>query len=523
MVDPATSASGIQSAAITSSPPPPQNYMDIQFLGRDIGQLATANIDIGQATQQQANSQLSPVQQGELAWVIEQETSWTTQVADFTAQFSSGAMALDAIQPAVAELGRKAGLDQTTWGASLQQILDTPGLATSFTAGLQEGMLNGAKDMVVGIASLAGRAVQYGADVGLAGDVGDFVRNTAKSALPETVQGWLRTSSVGQAMNAVLPSDRRGDVSTAALQDMGNAAKNYFASHSASQIADDVGNAIDKAWDGLEADHAKAVAQGPQAEARWWGETVGRVTFEVAATFVPVAGVAGKASKGAQVIDGTADAVRILDAAGDSVRATDKTGDIVRAGDALTDTARAADNLDEAALAARATQLTQQSAKVGKNSVEWTLDGAGRPVEAHATLREVFVKAPRSSAEKAAQVEVGGAARLATDQGGHVIGHRFVKDQGLKNLFPQNANLNNSGFKKVENEMADWITAGGEVSVDIKLKDIVDGRPGKIEIAYEVIDPKTGDVIFDNMKQFNNVAGETFDRVPSGQMQQYFE
>ena len=39
------------------------------------------------------------------------------------------------------------------------------------------------------------------------------------------------------------------------------------------------------------------------------------------------------------------------------------------------------------------------------------------------------------------------------DQGGHIIGHRFMDDQGTKNLFPQNANLNKSAFKTMEKRM----------------------------------------------------------------------
>jgi hypothetical protein len=43
---------------------------------------------------------------------------------------------------------------------------------------------------------------------------------------------------------------------------------------------------------------------------RWWGQTVGRIGFEVAATFVPVAGVAGKLAGGARAADAAVDVAR---------------------------------------------------------------------------------------------------------------------------------------------------------------------------------------------------------------------
>ena len=66
----------------------------------------------------------------------------------------------------------------------------------------------------------------------------------------------------------------------------------------------------------------------------------------------------------------------------------------------------------------------------------------------------------RSQIEKDLQQTVSGTARLADDDGGHIIGHRFMSDQGTKNLFPQNANLNRSAYKKKENEWADRLDWG---------------------------------------------------------------
>ena len=54
-------------------------------------------------------------------------------------------------------------------------------------------------------------------------------------------------------------------------------------------------------------------------------------------------------------------------------------------------------------------------------------------------------------------------ARAEGDVGGHIAGYRFVKEQGAKNLFPQEANFNNSAYKTMENEFADWTKSDKQV------------------------------------------------------------
>ena len=156
--------------------------------------------------------------------------------------------------------------------------------------------------------------------------------------------------------------------------------------------------------------------------------------------------------------------------------------------------------------------VNQISAKVGKNDVTWTQNAAGETIGAKASLNEVFSGASRSSSEAADQLKAGGAARLSDDVGGHIIGHRFTKDQGIKNMFAQNANFNNSAFKKVENEWADWITKkGGSVDVEVKLVGNNPARPDKVEVSYQLKDA-SGNVVHDVFETFKNQAGQTFDR-----------
>ncbi len=102
-----------------------------------------------------------------------------------------------------------------------------------------------------------------------------------------------------------------------------------------------------------------------------------------------------------------------------------------------------------------------------------------------------------------------------TDHAGHIIGHRFVQDQGLQNLFPQNAKLNTGAYKTLENELADWIEAGGEIKLNVKLHEYENGRPAEIEVSYEVFDSVTGDPVYKNTKLFNNDNNQSFSRISS--------
>ena len=122
----------------------------------------------------------------------------------------------------------------------------------------------------------------------------------------------------------------------------------------------------------------------------------------------------------------------------------------------------------------------------------------------------MFSGASRSSKEATAQGQA--AARgIADDVGGHIIGHRFVKDQGIRNMFPQNAQFINSAFRKLENEWADWISKkGGSVEVDVRLVGDT-GRPASVEVRYKLVDAD-GNIYKTRAHEFDNTAGQTFKR-----------
>jgi len=161
--------------------------------------------------------------------------------------------------------------------------------------------------------------------------------------------------------------------------------------------------------------------------------------------------------------------------------------------------------------------VTTTTGHIGANTVTWTNDSLGRPIRAEADLGEVFSGLERSAAETRAQREAGDRG-VDGDHGGHIIGHRFVKDQGLKNMFPQDGNFNVSAYKKLENEWADWIDAGMEVHATVELSPRQQDRPDQVRVAYEVVDPADGRVVYDQRVTFRNEAGQEFDRVPRADM-----
>ncbi|TWI06141.1 DNA/RNA non-specific endonuclease [Luteimonas cucumeris] len=166
---------------------------------------------------------------------------------------------------------------------------------------------------------------------------------------------------------------------------------------------------------------------------------------------------------------------------------------------------------------ARTTGITE---RVGDNTVTWTVDGQGRPIRAEADLSQVFTDLERSNAETDAQREAADRG-IEGDHGGHLIGHRFVTDQGLKNLFPQDGNFNVSAYKTLENEWADWIDSGMDVRIRIDLSPAGQDRPDRVRVSYEVVDPASGDVVYDQRVTFRNEAGQKYERVPLADMANY--
>ncbi|MEH8017233.1 DNA/RNA non-specific endonuclease [Rheinheimera muenzenbergensis] len=195
-----------------------------------------------------------------------------------------------------------------------------------------------------------------------------------------------------------------------------------------------------------------------------------------------------------------------------------KPGGGVTTADSGSATTAAHSNTDTPANTAAATQSVTE--RFGDNEAVWVIDEQGRPVSVTATLSSSYSEA-RTSQEKQHQRTVGGDARLSSDDGGHIIGHRFMSDQGLKNLFPQDANLNRGAYKSMENEWEDWTKEGYEVKLGVRLDPPGSDRPDNIYTKYRVYDPVSGDMVFEREHEFNNQHGEAFERVSRKDMKNF--
>ncbi|MDB0525044.1 DNA/RNA non-specific endonuclease, partial [Ralstonia solanacearum] len=156
--------------------------------------------------------------------------------------------------------------------------------------------------------------------------------------------------------------------------------------------------------------------------------------------------------------------------------------------------------------------LNTITSTVGRNTATWTVDASGNPLSVTGTLRESFSGAIRSAAEVRAQSDVA-ATGVEGDQGGHLIGHRFVLDQGAKNLFPQEGNFNMSAFKTIENDYARYTAQGYQVDFSHALGefDSITGRPGSVSVNFEVTDAN-GSLVDTFADKFLNRPGQTYTR-----------
>jgi hypothetical protein len=267
-------------------------------------------------------------------------------------------------------------------------------------------------------------------------------------------------------------------------------------------------NAAKALWNGATAGYQDAAQSGD------WSKFAGRAVVDVGSLFIGV-GEANAVAKGAQGANAAVHAAEGLNAVGHAAEGLGAAG---RVAEGLNGAARGSHALTDAARGANAaSHVTEVAGTAGKNTVKWTVDAEGHTIKAEATLKEVFAKEPRSSAERNAQAAAG-AAGAADDVGGHIIGHRFVKDQGPVNMFPQDVQFNNSAYKKMENEWGDWVKKGKEVDVQVSLSGGTPTRPDRVNVRYEVTDPATGETVFSRAKVFKNEAGETFDRVRAKDM-----
>lgn len=161
--------------------------------------------------------------------------------------------------------------------------------------------------------------------------------------------------------------------------------------------------------------------------------------------------------------------------------------------------------------------------RYGENEVTWTVNENHETVRAEAVIREIPAKKERPNEENELTANVGHEGGRtgdfpANDNGGHIIGYQFLHDQGLINMFPQNSEFNQRIYTQFETEMRQWVEAGAEVRAQVEVGTPgADGtvqwggsRPSRVEVSYQVVDPKTGRTIYENDVRFRNEQGQSF-------------
>ncbi len=148
---------------------------------------------------------------------------------------------------------------------------------------------------------------------------------------------------------------------------------------------------------------------------------------------------------------------------------------------------------------------------VGNNTVTYTMDANGNTLSASGNLREYFSGGVRSTTEIQAQADAA-AKGITGDQGGHLVGYRFLPEQGAINLFPQEGNFNMSAFKTIENDYARYIDQGYQVNFNHTLSDFSSiGRPGSLSVTFSAVDIQ-GNIVDSWVGQFQNQAGQIYVR-----------
>ena len=138
------------------------------------------------------------------------------------------------------------------------------------------------------------------------------------------------------------------------------------------------------------------------------------------------------------------------------------------------------------------------------NGNVYTTDDQGRIISCEATPKST----PENPRDNKAQEQSGGEDRRDGDQGGHIVGRDMGGDSGAGNLVPMDGRLNQSDFKRMENEIKKALSDGKDVTTKTEFTYSGDSkRPDKITVTV-TIDGKVTVYTFDN-----NLDGSLMEKV----------
>ena len=135
----------------------------------------------------------------------------------------------------------------------------------------------------------------------------------------------------------------------------------------------------------------------------------------------------------------------------------------------------------------------------------YTTDDKGRIISCEANPK----LSPDNPRDNEAQLQVGGENRRPNDQGGHIVGRDLNGDSGNGNLIAMDSKINQSDYKRMENDVKTELDAGKNVTMKTDITYSGDSeRPDKITVTV-TSDGKDTVYKFDN-----NVDGSLRKEVP---------
>lgn len=139
------------------------------------------------------------------------------------------------------------------------------------------------------------------------------------------------------------------------------------------------------------------------------------------------------------------------------------------------------------------------------NGNVYTTDGNGRIIICQAKP----VRSPENPRDNDAQRQAGGEDRRPNDQGGHIVGRDMNGDGGIGNLVAMDSKINQSDYKRMENDIKNALDEGKDVTTKTEMTYTDDSeRPDRITVTVTA-DGKDTVYKFDN-----NLDGSLRDEVP---------
>lgn len=139
------------------------------------------------------------------------------------------------------------------------------------------------------------------------------------------------------------------------------------------------------------------------------------------------------------------------------------------------------------------------------NGNTYTTDEQGRIIRCEATPK----RSTENPRDVNAQLQAGGEDRRSSDQGGHIVGRDLNGDGGAGNLVAMDSKINQSDYKRMENDIKATLDEGKDVTVTIDISYSGDSkRPDTITATV------TADEVKTVYKFDNNLDGGLKDEVP---------